>query len=151
MESLNDYRRLSLNQATTQSWSLKEAIDGCAQRGSPISEFGVTNSAAGLTNAVSMVRDAGIHVSGLCRGGMFPAAAAERTGHPHRRQPARHRRSRRTQCRCAGAGLSGPNRDIAAARTMVADAIATLIPYARECGVRLGIEPLHPMYAANAR
>ncbi|MFM7677951.1 MAG: sugar phosphate isomerase/epimerase, partial [Roseiflexaceae bacterium] len=35
MELLRDYRRLSLNQATTQSWSLQEAIDGCARAGIP--------------------------------------------------------------------------------------------------------------------
>jgi sugar phosphate isomerase/epimerase len=151
MESLNDYRRLSLNQATTQSWSLQEAIDGCARAGIP--NIGIWRdklAAAGLTNAVSMVRDAGIHVSGLCRGGMFPAATASE-------RAARIDDNRRAIEEAAALGADvlvlvcgpAPDRDIAAARTMVAEAIETLIPYARECGVRLGIEPLHPMYAAE--
>src|SRR5216117_4097933 len=42
-----------------------------------------------------------------------------------------------------------PDRDISAARRMVADGIAELAPYARERGVRLGIEPLHPAFAAE--
>jgi sugar phosphate isomerase/epimerase len=39
--------------------------------------------------------------------------------------------------------------DIAAARHMVADGIAELAPYAAERGVRLGIEPMHPAFAAE--
>jgi sugar phosphate isomerase/epimerase len=42
-----------------------------------------------------------------------------------------------------------PDRDIRAARQMVEDAIAALVPYARERKVRMAIEPLHPMYAAE--
>src|SRR4029079_15481841 len=41
------------------------------------------------------------------------------------------------------------DRDISAARAMVADGIAAIAPYAAECGVRLGIEPLHPAFAAE--
>jgi len=43
---------------------------------------------------------------------------------------------------CAGVGLDE-------ARKMVADGVAALVPYARERGVRIGLEPLHPMYAAE--
>jgi hypothetical protein len=97
-----------------------------------------------------MVRDAGIHVSGLCRGGMFPAATASE-------RAARIDDNRRAIEEAAALNADvlvlvcgpAPDRDIAAARTMVAEAIETLIPYARECGVRLGIEPLHPMYAVD--
>jgi sugar phosphate isomerase/epimerase len=46
-------------------------------------------------------------------------------------------------------GLPNGSRDIAAARTMVEDGIAAIIPYATECGIKLGIEPLHPMFAAD--
>jgi sugar phosphate isomerase/epimerase len=42
-----------------------------------------------------------------------------------------------------------PDRDIEAARQMVRDGIATLVPYAEERGVKLAIEPLHPMFAAD--
>jgi sugar phosphate isomerase/epimerase len=40
-------------------------------------------------------------------------------------------------------------RDIAGAREMVADGIAAVRPYAAERGIRLGIEPLHPAFAAE--
>ena len=46
-------------------------------------------------------------------------------------------------------GLADASRDLAAARTMVADGIAALLPDARAAHVPLAIEPLHPMYAAD--
>ena len=35
------------------------------------------------------------------------------------------------------------------ARKMVADGVAALVPYAKKLGVRIGLEPLHPMYVAE--
>jgi sugar phosphate isomerase/epimerase len=46
-------------------------------------------------------------------------------------------------------GLPDGSKDIAAARTMVADGLAAILPYARACHVPLAIEPLHPMYAGD--
>jgi sugar phosphate isomerase/epimerase len=46
-------------------------------------------------------------------------------------------------------GLAPGSRDIDAARALVADGIAALLPQARAAGVPLAIEPLHPMYAAD--
>jgi len=45
-----------------------------------------------------------------------------------------------------GAAVGVPLPD---ARKMVTDALATLVPYAHSQGVRLGLEPLHPMFAAD--
>jgi sugar phosphate isomerase/epimerase len=151
MEPLNDLSRLSLNQATTQRWSLREAVEGCARAGIPwVGIWRDKLAEAGLENAVRLVRDAGLRVSSVCRGGMFPAAtAAERA--------ARIDDNRRAidEAAALGAGVlvlvcgPGPDRDIGAARAMVAEAIEQLTPYAAERAVRLGIEPLHPMYAAE--
>jgi sugar phosphate isomerase/epimerase len=151
MEPFTDLFRLSLNQATTQRWSLREAIEGCARAGIP--SIGIWRdklAEAGVAATARMVRDAGLHVSGLCRGGMFPAAtAAERA--------TRIDDGRRAIDEAAALAADvlvlvcgpAPDKDIRAARVMVADAIAQLIPYAAEGGVKLGIEPLHPMYAGD--
>ena len=67
--------RLSLNQYTTRDWSLAEAVDGCARAG--IASIGLWRdkiAEVGLDVAVALVRDAGLHVSSLCRGGFFAAA-----------------------------------------------------------------------------
>jgi sugar phosphate isomerase/epimerase len=151
MHTLTDLSRLSLNQATTQRWSLQEAVDGCARAGIP--SIGIWRDkldAAGIDTAVRLVRDAGLHVSGLCRGGMFPAAtAAERRARiDDSRRAIEHAAALEADVLVLVCGPA-PDKDIAAARAMVADAIAELVPYAAEHGVRLGIEPLHPMYAGD--
>lgn len=143
--------RLSLNQATTPSWSAIEAIEGCARHGigwiglwrGPVAE-------AGLEATARQVRESGVRVSSLCRGGFFPAETAQ----------AREERlddNRRAIDEAATLGTDVlvlvcggmVGRDLAGSRRMVADGIAALVPYARERGVRLAIEPLHPMFAAD--
>lgn len=51
-----------------------------------------------------------------------------------------------------GEGPAGPSpfsRDLAGARERVAEGLAELAPYAGERGVRLALEPLHPMYCPD--
>src|SRR5205085_3536893 len=85
-----------------------------------------------------------------CRGGMFPApTAAERQ--------ARLDDNRRAVEEAAELGAEvlvlvcgpSPDRDIDRARGWVAEGIEQLVPFARQHGVKLGIEPLHPMQAAE--
>jgi sugar phosphate isomerase/epimerase len=151
MTPFTNLTRLSLNQQTTQRWSLREAIDGCARAGIPaIGIWRDKIAAAGLANAVHMVRDAGLRVSSVCRGGMFPAATArerqERIEDTMRAIDEAAALNADTLVLVCGAA---PDRDIRAARAMVAEAIAALAPYAHEHGVLLGIEPLHPMFAGD--
>jgi sugar phosphate isomerase/epimerase len=147
----SDLARLSLNQMTTERWSVREAVEGCARAGIPaIGLWRNKVAEAGLQESARLVRDAGLRVSSLCRGGMFPAATPTERG-------ARIEDNRRAIDEAAELGTdvlvlvcgAAPDRDIGAARTMVAEGIAELVPYARERGVRLGIEPLHPMFAAD--
>jgi sugar phosphate isomerase/epimerase len=151
MKPFADIARLSLNQITTQRWSVREAVDGCVRAGIPfIGLWREKVAETGLSESARIVRDAGLRVSSLCRGGWFPAAtAAERQ--------ARLDDNRRAIEEAATLGtdvlvlVCGPavDRDIGAARAYVEEAIAHLLPYAADCGVKLGIEPLHPMYAAE--
>jgi sugar phosphate isomerase/epimerase len=46
-------------------------------------------------------------------------------------------------------GLPQGSRDILGARSRAVDAIGALTPYARERGVNLAIEPMHPIFAAD--
>jgi sugar phosphate isomerase/epimerase len=151
MQPFADLSRLSLNQATTKRWSLPEAVDGCVRANIPwIGLWRDKVAETGLTQSTRIVRDAGLRVSSLCRGGFFPAATA-----PERQ--ARIDDNRRAIDEAAELGTNllvlvcgpAPDRDLLAARAMVAEGIAQLVPYAIEHGVRLGIEPLHPMYAAD--
>lgn len=151
MEEFTDFSRLSLNQITTNRWNVREAIDGCVRAGIPaIGLWREKVQEYGLSNSKRLAAETGIQVSSLCRGGWFPAASkAERQ--------ARLDENRRALAEAAelGAGVlvlvcgPAPDRAIAAARLMVEEALASLIPDALACGVKLGIEPLHPMYAAD--
>lgn len=146
-----DIGRLSLNQATIERASLKEAVEACARHEIPyIGVWRHKLQEVGLGAAVRLVRDAGLRVSSVCRGGMFPAATrAERE--------ARIEDNRRAIDEAAELGAevlvlvcgAAPDRDIGAARKMVEDGIAAIAPYAAERGVRLGIEPLHPAFAGD--
>ena len=143
--------RLSFNQITSERASLADVVDACVRHGiSYISVWRHRIADVGLERAVRLVRDAGLQVSSVCRGGMFPAATREE----------RERRiedNRRAVDEAAAFGAPvlvlvcgpAPDRDIAAAREMVEDGIARLAPYAAERGVKLGIEPLHPAFAAE--
>ena len=70
---------LSLNTATVRAqWPLPDIIAGCARHGiRGISPWRDQVAAAGLKESASRIRDAGLVLSGYCRGGMFPAVDRE--------------------------------------------------------------------------
>jgi sugar phosphate isomerase/epimerase len=143
--------RLSLNQITTQGWSLPEAVDGCSRAG--IAAIGLWRdkiAEVGLDAAVALVRKAGVGVSSVCRGGFFVAADPEERA---RRRADNRRAVDETAVLnadtlvlvCGGQG----DLPLASARDMVSDGIADLARYAATRGVRLAVEPMHPMYCAD--
>src|SRR5690554_7991336 len=69
---------LSINLATTRgSWGFAEAVDGCLRHGiTAIAPWRDQVQAIGLDEAARIVSSNGLKVTGLCRGGMFPAATA---------------------------------------------------------------------------
>jgi sugar phosphate isomerase/epimerase len=145
-----DLSRLSLNHISTNTRSLQETVEACSRLG--IHWIGawrhkIEESPA---KAAQLIRDAGLRVSSLCRGGMFPAASAQ-----ERRKRIEDNFRAIDEAVALGTDLlvlvngPAPDRDLDSARAMVADGIAAIQPYARECNVRLGIEPLHPMFAGD--
>jgi sugar phosphate isomerase/epimerase len=148
--------RLSLNQATVRHLGLADAAALCARHDIPaIGLWRDRVAEIGLAGAVATVRSAGLHVSSLCRGGFFTRAAAE---DPDGRAAAlADNRAAIREAAGLGAdalvlvcgGLVPGSRDLGLARRMVADAIGELVPQAQRLGVRLGVEPLHPMFCAD--
>ncbi|MET9511492.1 sugar phosphate isomerase/epimerase family protein [Streptomyces flavidovirens] len=149
----SDLSRLSLNQETIKQWSLPELAEGCAKAGvpgvglwrAPVQEYGVERAAR-------LMRDAGLAVTSLCRGGFLTAVG----GADRAAALADNRRAIDEAATLATAtlvlvsgGLPAGSRDLHAARERIADALAELAPYAAERGVRLAIEPLHPMFASD--
>jgi sugar phosphate isomerase/epimerase len=145
--------RLSLNQATVKRLGVPEAVDLCVRH--EIGAIGLWRepvAEAGLAAAAAAVRAAGLRVSSLCRGGFFthadPAARQAAIADNKAAIAEAAELGTGTLVLVSG-GLVPGNRDIGLARRMIADAIGELTPVAQSHGVRLGIEALHPMFAAD--
>ena len=156
----DDHRWLSLNTATVRKQGdLLAIIEACARHGiRAVSPWRNQVAAVGLDRAVRAIRDAGLDLSGYCRGGMFTSDAARRS------EVSADNRRAVDEAKALGAGClvlvvgglpqysrpgSAPTKDLAAAHAMVEDGIAELLEYASTAKMPLAIEPLHPMYAAD--
>jgi len=149
-----DPELLSLNTATVRErWNLRQMIEGCSRhRIRGISPWRDKLAEMGAREAAKSIRDHGLTVTGLCRGGMFPAAG-------RKERMAAQDDNRRAiddaailEARClvlVVGGLPAGSKDLAGAREMVRDGIGEILDHARSAGVPLAIEPLHPMYCAD--
>jgi sugar phosphate isomerase/epimerase len=145
--------RLSLNQATVKRLTLAEAVDGCVRAGIPaIGLWRDRVQEVGIDAAAKIVRASGLEVTSLCRGGFLTAASAEG-------RAAALADNKQAVLEAAGVGtdvlilvvggLPSGSKNLPAAREAVAEGIAALAPFAAEHGVKLAIEPLHPMFCAD--
>ncbi len=155
-----DHRWLSLNTATVRKQGdLVQIVNACARHGiRAIDPWRDQVAAIGLDRAVRIVRDAGLDLSGYCRGGMFTSDAAHRGEvRDDNRRAVDEAKALDAPCIVLVAGGlpqysrpgSAASKDIAAARTQVDDALAEMLEYAKQAGMPLAIEPLHPAYAAD--
>ncbi|WP_371629238.1 sugar phosphate isomerase/epimerase [Streptomyces sp. NBC_00341] len=145
--------RLSINQETIKQWSLPELTEGCVKAGidkvglwrAPVQEYGVEATAR-------LLSDAGLSVTSLCRGGFLtaldPAGRARALDDNRAALDEAAGLSTDTLVLVSG-GLPAGSKDLYGARERIADALGQLAPYAAERGVRLAIEPLHPMFASD--
>lgn len=149
-----DTGQLSINLATVrEQWNMREAAEACLRHGiTAIAPWRDQVAAIGLDEARRVVEANDIRVTGLCRGGMFPATDRERRAAAidDNLRAIDEAVALRADCLVlVVGGLPEGSKDLAAARDMVAEGIAAILPHARACGVPLAIEPLHPMYAAD--
>jgi sugar phosphate isomerase/epimerase len=145
--------RFSINQMTVKQLSMPELVAGCVELGitgvglwrEPVAEHGLDATA-------KLVRDAGLAVTTLCRGGFFtaidPTERAAALADNRRAIDEAATLGTDTLVLVSG-GLPAGSKDLHGARERIADALAELGPYAAEHGVRLAIEPLHPMFASD--
>ncbi|GAA0287630.1 sugar phosphate isomerase/epimerase [Streptomyces polychromogenes] len=145
--------RFSLNQETVRQWSVPELVAGCGAAGvaavglwrDPVRGFGVRETAR-------LVGAAGLRVSSLCRGGFFTAAdpAGRAAALEDNRRAVEEAAELGAQALVlVSGGLPQGERDLAEARRRITGFLGDLVPWAAGHGVRLGIEPLHPMFAAD--
>lgn len=150
----NDKNLVSLNTATVrEQWDLRQMIEGCVRHGiGGISPWRDKLQECGVDEAARMLADTDLAVTGLCRGGMFPAAdtAGRQAALDDNRRAVDEAVGIGAQCLVlVVGGMPEGSRDIADARQQVQDGIGALLEYSRPAGIPLAIEPLHPMYAAD--
>lgn len=159
-----DHDWLSVNTATLRRQHgaevpLAKIIDQCAAQGvRAISPWRDQVAAAGLDAVARQLKAHGMALSGYCRGGFFPAADAAglKAALDDNRRAIDEAKTLDAPCLVLVVGalpgaLEGrpAYKDIARARGEVRDGIAASLAYAREVGMPLAIEPLHPMQAAD--
>ena len=155
-----DHRWLSINTATVRKQGDFVAIvEACARLGiRAVSPWRDQVAHVGLDKAVKAVRDAGLDLSGYCRGGMFTADKA------HLQEARDDNRRAVDEAKALGAPASclwsaacrnirgrAPRRARISARRRLWSRTksACSYDYARKAQLPLAIEPLHPMYAAD--
>ena len=143
--------RLSINQYTLKNWTIPQLLEGCAAEQIPFVALWRDKIAeTGLDETLQLLDGTGIKVSSLCRGGFFPAETLDL-------QTRSLEENYRAVDEAAAIGAEVlvlvcggiVNHDLDRSRKMVAEGIARLLPHAAQAGVKLGIEPLHPMFAAD--
>jgi sugar phosphate isomerase/epimerase len=155
-----DHRWLSLNTATVRKQGdLLQIIEACVRHGiRAIDPWRDQVAAVGLERAARAVREAGLDLSGYCRGGMFTSDSSRRIDvRDDNRRAVDEAKALGAPCIVLVVGGlpqysrpgSAASKDIIAARAQVEDAIAEMMEYARTANMPLAIEPLHPAYAGD--
>ncbi len=141
--------RLCVHTITTQPLALPAAVAAyCSIGATGITVWRDALTPLGLDESKKVLADSGLKVVSLCRGGFFPAVAEV-----DRQKALDDNRRAIDEAATIGAPLvvlvcgAVPKMPLVEGRKQIADAITALIPHAAAAGVKLGIEPLHPMYA----
>ena len=148
---LKNLSRCAIHTQTNKPWSLRQCIDGYTRAGiRGISVWRHLLEPMGAGEAGKMLRDAGMHVPALVRGGFYVASD------PKSRQAAiDSNHVCIDEAASIGAEMivlvcgAAPGIPLDDARKQVAEGIAKTLDHAAAAKVKLAIEPLHPMYAAD--
>lgn len=146
---LSDLERCCIHTITTKPWPIETAAERYAAAGVK----GITvwrDAIAGRdpSQVGRQLRDLGLSLVSLCRGGFFPARLAE-----DRQKAIDDNRRAIAEAHALGAPLivlvcgAVPGQPLVESRRQIQDGIAALLPECAAAGVKLAIEPLHPMYA----
>lgn len=147
-ESLKDLSRLCVHSITTRPLNLEQAVRAYAEAGvRGITVWEEHLEPYGARKAAKLIKAAGLEVAGLCRAGFFVATGA---------QAREEAKTKAMKMMDAAAELGAPvlvlvcgadpEVELTMARQQILDAIHQIEPHAKARGVKLAIEPLHPMY-----
>lgn len=144
---------LSLNTATAKYASLAECASACAEAGLGwIGPWRNRIQEVGSADAAKIISAVGLSVSTVCRGGFITATE------PDSRSRAIVENTRAIEeAEALGArelvmvvgGLPAGDKNLVSARERVAQRLGDLVPIAHNHGVRLALEPMHPLFTAD--
>ena len=146
---LTDFSRLCVHTITTKGWDLEVAIDHYAQAGvSGITVWRQWLEGRDRSKTGESIRAAGLKIVSLCRGGFYPAVEKK-----SRLDAIEDNKRAIEDAAALGAPLvvlvcgAVPGQSLVESRKQITDGIASTVPFAESLGIKLAIEPLHPMYA----
>jgi sugar phosphate isomerase/epimerase len=144
-----DLSRLCIHTITTKPWNIEEAAKHYAAAGvKGITVWRDALKGRNISQTGMMLREHDLTIVSLCRGGFFPAKESSK-------RKLAIDDNRRAIDEAAGLGTSlivlvcgaDPSQSGEESRKQIRDGIAAILPQAEAAGVKLAIEPLHPMYA----
>jgi sugar phosphate isomerase/epimerase len=148
---MTDLSRLSIHTMTTKPWSLERCLDGYRRAGiNGITVWRESLAQLGVDRSAERIRASGMTVTALCRGGFFPA-----TDRAARQAAITDNLKTIDEAAAIGAPMvvlvcgAVPGMALVDARAQIRDGILACEAHARANQVRLAIEPLHPLYAAD--
>lgn len=146
-----DYSELAVHTFTTKPWSINECIEGYARRGiGGISIWRETVEGEDLCSVSRRVRDAGLEGVSLVRGGFFTGKTERERRDAVEENLQAIREAELLELSslvlvCGATVGQDPRENYAQIR----DGIGAIADDAANHGVRLLVEPLHPVYAGD--
>ena len=148
---LKDFSRLCVHTLTTKPWNIEECIKNYTNAGiSGITIWRNVLENKNLKEVKKLLDDSNLDVVSLCRGGFFPSLDAEK-----RAVAIDDNLLAIDQAAVVGAPLivlvcgADGRQSLEKSRDQIKEGILKILPYAKSAGVKLAIEPLHPMYAGD--
>jgi sugar phosphate isomerase/epimerase len=141
--------KMCIHTITTKPWKIEEAASNYASAGvKGITVWRDALEGRKIKATGQLIRDHGLEIVSLCRGGFFPSSDAGR-------RKLAIEENRRAIAEAADLETSmivlvcgaDPLQSLEESRKQIHDGIGTILPEAKEAGIKLAIEPLHPMYA----
>ncbi len=144
-----DLSKLCIHTITTKPWKIEDAAKNYSAAGvKGITVWRDALEGRNIEQTGKMLRDLGLAVVSLCRGGFFPAKDSNKRklAIDDNRKAIEEAAQLGTQIIVLVCGAE-PSQSLEESRKQIRDGIEKIIPEAAAAGVKLAIEPLHPMYA----
>jgi len=146
---ITDLSRLCLHTVTTKPWSLEEAVQHYSKAGvKGITIWRDALEGKNISQTAKMLQDHDLEIVSLCRGGFFPSKIRSK-----REAAIADNLKAIDEAHALGAPMivlvcgANPHQSLEDSRKQIREGIETILPRAETAGIKLAIEPLHPMYA----